>query len=74
MQMLGGSTSLLLLLPHLCTSVVPRFVDDDGDLLGGPLRHLDFRHRAAAYLGGGAAEEAPLELDGLAMGPTAESH
>lgn len=62
-----------LLFPHLCPSVVPRFVDDHGNLLRCPLRHLDFRYRAAAYLGGGAAEEGPLELDGLAMRPAAES-
>lgn len=65
---------LALLRPHLCPSVVPRFVDVDRDFLSGPLRHLDFRHRAAAYLSGGAAEEGPLKLDGLALRPTAESH
>lgn len=65
---------MLLLLPHLCPGVVPRFVDDYVDLLGSSLRHLNLRYRAAAYLGGGAAEEGPLELDGLAMGAAAESH
>lgn len=66
-------SKLAFMIPHLCPGVIPRFVDDNGDLLGSPLRHLDFRYGAAANLGGGAAEEGPLELDGLAMGSAAVS-
>lgn len=57
---------------HLRSSVILRLVDDDRDLLGRPLRHLDSRYCAAAQLRAGAAKERPLELNRLALGTAAE--
>jgi len=48
-------TLVSLRLGHLCPSIVPRFIDDDRDLLGGALRNLDLCYGAAANLRGWAA-------------------
>ncbi len=60
-------------LGHLCSSIVPRFIDDDRDLLGGALRNLDLCYCAAANLRGWAAKKSLLEFDGFTMRPAAES-
>ena len=61
-----------LLLGHLGPSVIPRFIDDDRDLLRCAFCDPDLCYCAAANLSRRAAQERPLELDGLPMGSAAE--